>query len=158
MTQADKRGIDQLVEQGWKVCALSGLTSSGALQVAEREFEFAGRRWRPPVGSHWKTSVDGLEVLKQRRRLDVKGNSLRYVRYFNDFPVYNLDDVWTDVAFGGFVSAEKLYVVQTATRVIERCLLMTTDPGDLVLDPTCGSGTTAYMAEQWGRRWITYRR
>jgi adenine-specific DNA-methyltransferase len=155
MTQADRRKIEQLVEEGWKICALSALTSSGALQTPEPEFEYGGKKWRPPTGSHWKTTVEGLERLKQKRRLEIKGNTLRYVRYFSDFPVYNLDDVWTDVAFGGFVSAEKLYVVQTATRVIERCVLMTTDPGDLVLDPTCGSGTTAYVAEQWGRRWIT---
>ena len=125
------------------------------IQTPVQEFKFAGKMWRPPTGSHWKTNIPGLEVLKQRNRLGIKGNSLRYVRYFSDFPVFNLSDVWTDVAFGGFVSDEKLYVVQTAPRVVQQCLLMTTDPGDLVLDPTCGSGTTAYVAEQWGRRWIT---
>ncbi|CAN5428227.1 site-specific DNA-methyltransferase [soil metagenome] len=155
LSNNDRSRLEELVQQGWKICALSGITSSGSLQTPEPDFEFAGRKWRPPAGSHWKTTVPGMEILKQKNRLAVKGNSLRYVRYFNDFPVYNLDDVWTDVAFGGFVSAEKLYVVQTANRVIERCILMTTDPGDLVLDPTCGSGTTAYVAEQWGRRWIT---
>src|SRR5205085_10296996 len=86
---------------------------------------------------------------------ELKGNALRYVRYLNDFPAFALSDVWLDVAFGGFVSSDKLYVVQTAERVIQRCMMMTTDPGDLVFDPTCGSGTTAYVAEQWGRRWIT---
>src|SRR5204862_2329984 len=104
----------------------------------------------------WKTTnPEGLNRLAAAGRLGIKGNTLRYVRYLNDFPVFNLTDVWQDVAFGGFVSQEKLYVVQTAPRVLERCILMTTDPGDLVLDPTCGGGTTAYVAEQWGRRWIT---
>ena len=155
MTQEDRKNLDSLISSGWKVCALSGITSSGASQTPVEEFKFAGKAWRPPTGSHWKTTIRGLEILKQRNRLGVKGNSLRYVRYFSDFPVFNLSDVWTDVAFGGFVSEEKLYVVQTSPRVVQRCLLMTTDPGDLVLDPTCGSGTTAYVAEQWGRRWIT---
>lgn len=155
MTQADRRRIDELTDEGWKICALSALSSSGALQTPGPDLEFAGKKWRPPAGAHWKTTVQGLEELKRRRRLEIKGNSLRYVRYFADFPFYNLDDIWTDVAFGGFVSAEKLYVVQTPNRVIERCLLLTTDPGDLVFDPTCGSGTTAYCAEKWGRRWIT---
>jgi adenine-specific DNA-methyltransferase len=82
------------------------------------------------------------------------GNSLRYVNYLDDFPVSPLTSVWTDTVVSTFAAA-KLYVVQTNTKVVERCMLMTTDPGDLVLDPTCGSGTTAYVAEQWGRRWIT---
>ena len=77
--------------------------------------------------------------------------ALRYVRFFDDFPAFPLHNLWTDV--GG--ASDKSYVVETTPKVIERCLLMTTDPGDLVLDPTCGSGTTAYVAEQWGRRWIT---
>jgi len=82
------------------------------------------------------------------------GNTLRYKRYLDDYPVYLMDNVWNDTAISGF-ARKKAYVVETSTKVIERCLLMTTDPGDLVLDPTCGSGTTAYVAEQWGRRWIT---
>jgi len=155
ITKSDRVNINTLLDEVHKLCALSGITSSGELQGDVIDFEFAGKKWRPPKGSHWKTTIPGMKVLKEKNRLAVKGNSLRYVRYFNDFPVYNLDDVWTDVAFGGFVSDEKLYVVQTPERVIRRCILMTTDPGDLILDPTCGSGTTAYVAEQWGRRWIT---
>jgi DNA modification methylase len=81
------------------------------------------------------------------------GNGLYYKRYIDDFPVFPMTTNWTDTA-SSFM-ADKMYVVQTTAKVIERCLLMTTDPGDLVLDPTCGSGTTAYVAEQWGRRWIT---
>jgi adenine-specific DNA-methyltransferase len=156
MTRADRDNLEELVEAGWKVCTLGALTSKGESKTPPREFEFRGRKWLPGPGMHWKTTVQpGLERLKQAGRLEVKGNSLRYVRYFNDFPVFNLSDVWQDVAFGGFVSEDKLYVIQTATRVLERCILMTTDPGDLVLDPTCGGGTSAYVAEKWGRRWIT---
>ena len=83
-----------------------------------------------------------------------QANTLRYVRYLDDFPASRSRTLWDDTVTSGFVGP-KVYVVQTNTKVIERCLLMTTDPGDLVLDPTCGSGTTAYVAEQWGRRWIT---
>src|SRR5438105_2509584 len=89
------------------------------------------------------------------KRVEVTGSTLAYVRFLDDFPAYPITNSWSDI--GGIQSRtdSKIYVVQTATTAIERCLLMTTDPGDLVLDPTCGSGTTAYVAEQWGRRWIT---
>lgn len=92
--------------------------------------------------------------LRDAGRLEATESSLYYVRYFDDFPVFSLTNTWNDTSIAGF-SSDKLYVVQTSPKVIQRCLLMTTDPGDLVLDPTCGSGTTAYVAEQWGRRWIT---
>jgi adenine-specific DNA-methyltransferase len=92
--------------------------------------------------------------LAEARRLIWIGNTLRYVRFLEDFPIYPLNNLWTDTTTSGF-DDPKVYVVQTNRSVIERCLLMATDPGDLVLDPTCGSGTTAYVAEQWGRRWIT---
>jgi len=95
-----------------------------------------------------------MDALASASRLMVVGNTLRYKRYVNDFPVYLIDNVWNDTAISGF-ARKKEYVVETSSKVIERCILMTTDPGDLVLDPTCGSGTTAYVAEQWGRRWIT---
>jgi adenine-specific DNA-methyltransferase len=94
-----------------------------------------------------------MERLIRAGRVVAAGNTLRYVRYVDDFPVYPLTNVWTDT--GGGVGGDKIYVVQTNTKVVERCLLLATDPGDLVLDPTCGSGTTAYVAEHWGRRWIT---
>jgi adenine-specific DNA-methyltransferase len=156
MGSEDREQLDDLLGQGWKVCTLGALTSKGESQTPGPPFEFGGRTWKPGSGSHWKTTnPEGLKQLAAAGRLGIKGNTLRYVRYLNDFPVFNLTDVWQDVAFGGFVSQEKLYVVQTAPRVLERCVLMTTDPGDLVLDPTCGSGTTARVAEQWGRRWIT---
>ncbi len=96
-----------------------------------------------------------MQNLDWARRLGAPtANSLAYVRFLDDFPASTFTNVWTDTQTGAFTD-EKVYVVQTNTKVIERCLLMTTDPGDLVLDPTCGSGTTAYVAEQWGRRWIT---
>ena len=95
-----------------------------------------------------------MELLKHARRLMAFGNTLEYVRYLDDFPVFPITNIWEDTVTSGFADP-KVYVVQTNSRVAERALLMTTDPGDLVLDPTCGSGTTAYVAEQWGRRWIT---
>jgi adenine-specific DNA-methyltransferase len=92
-----------------------------------------------------------MENLAKAGRISDTGKTIRYVIYLDDFPVIKLTNLWSDTTG----DLEKQYVVQTHTKVIQRCLLMTTDPGDLVLDPTCGSGTTAYVAEQWGRRWIT---
>jgi adenine-specific DNA-methyltransferase len=104
--------------------------------------------------SGWKTTETGMGRLRSAQRLGLAGNTLRYVRYINDFAVFPMNNSWDDTVTAGF-SSDKTYVVQTNPKVIERCILMATDPGDLVLDPTCGSGTTAYVAEQWGRRWIT---
>jgi adenine-specific DNA-methyltransferase len=95
-----------------------------------------------------------MAKLATANRLLLLGRTLRYKRYVDDYPVYEIDNVWNDTAISGF-ARKKAYVVETSTKVIEHCILMTTDPGDLVLDPTCGSGSTAYVAEQWGRRWIT---
>ena len=92
-----------------------------------------------------------MERLAEQKRISITGNTLRYKRYFDDFPVYPLNNFWTEQ----LSEQNKDYVVQTSVKVVERCMLMATDPGDLVLDPTCGSGTTAYVAEQWGRRWTT---
>ena len=106
-------------------------------------------------GRYWSTSTMGMYRVIKSGRMLVMGNSLRFKRYIDDFGVYPRSNIWTDTGVAGFTSTRKIYVVQTNEKVIERCLLMTTDPGDLVFDPTCGSGTTAYLAEQWGRRWIT---
>jgi adenine-specific DNA-methyltransferase len=130
------------------------LTSQGATEEGSAPFEYEGKTYRPSVGNHWKPAREGLKNLAQKGRLVAVGNTLAFKRYIDDFPVVALNNLWTDTMESTFV-AQKVYVVQTATKVISRCILMTTDPGDLVFDPTCGSGTTAYVAEQWGRRWIT---
>jgi adenine-specific DNA-methyltransferase len=105
--------------------------------------------------SHWKPNYPiGLGRLLKSERIHVAENSFRYRRYHTDFAALPHANIWTDTGTGNFTD-EKIYVVQTGSKTVERCILMTTDPGDLVLDPTCGSGTTAYVAEQWGRRWIT---
>ena len=115
--------------------------------------EFQGREYFPEGNRGWTTTQKGMRQLGYAGRFAVQGGSLSYVRYLNDFPAMPLNNLWNDTQSGS--SMDKVYVVQTNTKVIERCLLMTTDPGDLILDPTCGSGTTAYVAEQWGWRWIT---
>ena len=113
-----------------------------------------GKTVRPSSGG-WKTNRLGMDRLVAARRVLPTGNTMSYVRYFDDFPAFPATNNWPDI--GGVQSRAdpKVYVVQTSTSAIQRCMLMSTDPGDLVLDPTCGSGTTAYVAEQWGRRWIT---
>jgi adenine-specific DNA-methyltransferase len=136
---------------GSRAFQADNLISQGHSDALSASFEFATRTFRPPAGSHWKTTPSGMARLTTAGRLLVATQTLRYKRYFDDFAVMGLNNVWTDVG----TDPDKTYVVQTATAALQRCLLMTTDPGDLVLDPTCGSGTTAYVAEQWGRRWIT---
>ncbi len=137
-----------------KLVSVDPLTSQGPTE-SEARFEIEGRIYFPPKGMHWKTTVDGLNRLQIAKRIVIEGNSPRFLRFLDDFPVFPINNLWTDI--GGVQNRieGKLYVVQTAASAIQRCLLMTTDPGDLVFDPTCGSGTTAYVAEQWGRRWIT---
>ena len=115
--------------------------------------ELDARTFRPAKGG-WKTNAAGMQKLKDARRLIPLGNTLRYVRFLDDFPAFPFSNAWDDTTTAGF-GDPKTYVVQTNSKVIERCMLMCTEPGDLVVDPTCGSGTTAYVAEQWGRRWIT---
>ncbi len=144
------------IPEGANVFSLSGLDSQGSVGL-DTPFEYEGTAFEPPSGRHWTANYpDGMERLKMARRLAIMGKRLRYVRYFSDFPFQPIHNIWLDIA--GSVQSRsdpKVYAVQTGTPVIARCLLMTTDPGDLVFDPTCGSGTTAYVAEQWGRRWIT---
>lgn len=118
----------------------------------QQGYEYCGKTYYPPRGTQWKTSYpDGLDGLKGKNRLQIEGDSLRVKLYYDDYPISRLNNLWTGI---GAVN-NKIYVVQTATELPKRCMLMSTDPGDLVLDITCGSGTTAYVAEQWGRRWIT---
>ncbi|OSZ63611.1 site-specific DNA-methyltransferase [Sphingomonas sp. IBVSS2] len=114
---------------------------------------FKGKAFTPGKG-YWKTGETGAERLTKANRVFAASNSLRYIRFIGDYRAAEIGNVWTDMGTGSFTD-EKVYVVQTGSKTVQRCILMTTDPGDLVLDPTCGSGTTAYVAEQWGRRWIT---
>jgi adenine-specific DNA-methyltransferase len=130
------------------------LVSQGASANSNQPFEYKGRSFRIPSNKHWRLSMEGLSKLAQLNRLIIVGDNLRAVSYLKDFPWAYLNNTWTDTGSGSFLDAQA-YVVQTVTKVIQRCLLMTTDPGDLIFDPTCGSGTSAYVAEQWGRRWIT---
>ncbi len=129
---------------------LTSLLSDGETN-SPQDFEFEEKVYRPRRGTHWKTSVEGLARLSERQRIEVMGSILRYRRFADDFPVISLTDRWESTQVG----VGLIYVVQTSPQVTQRCVIMTTDPGDLVLDPTCGSGTTAYAAEHWGRRWIT---
>ncbi len=126
------------------------LTSAGATSTSTVDFEAFGRTFHPGVNAHWKTTLEGMRRLLKAERIVPQSSQIRFKKFHDDFPVKALGSVWTDT--GG--ATDMVYVVQTSTKVIERCMLMTTDPGDLVLDPTCGSGTTAYVAEGWGRRWI----
>ena len=134
--------------------AHDNLTSQTGNETTTFSFDLDGRVVPAPKKGGWKSNRDGIERLKNANRVIWIGNTPRYVRYFDDAPCYPLGSGWMDTGISGF-GAEKEYVVQTHPLVVQRCMLMTTDPGDLVLDPTCGSGTTAYVAEQWGRRWIT---
>ena len=140
-----------------QVFRVDNLTSSRPAGDGDvREFEFQGSKFTPGRGT-FKTNRDGLVRLSNARRLHTtSGLTLNYRRFKSDFPIAAVGNLWTDIS--GSVQSRsdpKVYAVQSSTEVVERCILMTTDPGDLVFDPTCGSGTTAYVAEQWGRRWIT---
>jgi len=122
--------------------------------VSDADLLWEGDSFAPSTNSHWKTTKRGRDRLAAAMRLLAQGRTLRAVNYLEDYPVTPLINVWMDTQTSGFAS-NRLFVVQTLPVVIERCILMTTEPGDLVLDPTCGSGTTAFVAEKWGRRWIT---
>ena len=127
------------------------MRSTGRTPSCVFEYYFNGQRFFPGGGRSWKTNEDGMKRLEALNRLFAPGNTLRYKFYFDDYPVMELSHMWMDTQG----ATDMKYVVQTSEKVVQRCLLMTTDPGDLVFDPTCGSGTTALMAEHWGRRWIT---
>ncbi|WP_027444204.1 site-specific DNA-methyltransferase [Erythrobacter cryptus] len=152
LTRTEMEDVDS-IDESVRVAAANPLTSQSASSTTLFEYPLAGLKFEPGKGG-WKTNLVGMEKLQKSSRLHGIGKTLRFVRPFKDFDVQGYNDIWDDTRQSGFGDS-KVYVVQTASRVIERCILMTTDPGDLVLDPTCGSGTTAYVAEQWGRRWIT---
>ena len=150
---AEKRG-EVRVPEGARLYSPGDLQSQGASREPQ-PFEYKDKVYRPGANAHWKPNYpEGLERLAAADRIHVAANSLRYRRFASDFPYKERGNLWTDTLTGSFTD-EKLYVVQTNPKVVERCLLMTSDPGDLVFDPTCGSGTTAWCAEKWGRRWIT---
>ena len=120
----------------------------------DRPLMWRGAEFKPSSNAHWKTHGEGLQRVTKADRFVAQGKTLRFVNYLADYEVTPLLNIWTDTQTSGF-GADRVYIVQTLPKVVERCILMSTDPGDLVLDPTCGSGTTAYVAEQRGRRWIT---
>jgi adenine-specific DNA-methyltransferase len=157
---AEERQNPSRLATGSKVYRLDNLQSQsigrekGEGAASWFPVELDGMEFRPGERSRWKTNQKGMAALKAARRLQATSTGLYYVRRIEDFPAMPVGDQWTDTGVAGFAS-DKKYVVETSTKVVERCMLMTTDPGDLVLDPTCGSGTAAYVAEQWGRRWIT---
>jgi adenine-specific DNA-methyltransferase len=136
-----------------KIFKRSVLTSSGYTPSCTYLFSLEGKNFQPLSGKSWRTHSEGMSRLVKSNRLLLLGKNPYFRQYHSDFSVIQMENSWHDTAAG--YSEEKIYVVQTSDRIIQRCMLMTTDPGDLVLDPTCGSGTTAYVAEQWGRRWIT---
>lgn len=161
LTASERREPDGL-PPSWRVFTAGNLTSQS---VGREKGEGAaswfavrkdGKEFKPNLKVRWKTNETGMNrLLKADRVYATSGDELSYVRFFEDFPAQQLSNVWTDTVGQNQFGGEKIYVVQTALKMVERCLLMTSDPGDLVLDPTCGSGTTATVAEQWGRRWIT---
>ncbi|KRE09490.1 DNA methylase [Bosea sp. Root381] len=139
------------IEKKFKIFSKDNTTSNrppGSFPVP-----FRGRSYTPGNG-FWKTGEIGFSRLIKADRIETRGSALRYVRYFRDYSASPINNIWSDVKFSSR-REDKSYVVQSSTLLVQRCVLMSTDPGDLVLDPTCGSGTTAYVAEQWGRRWIT---
>jgi adenine-specific DNA-methyltransferase len=140
--------------RGLEVFLSQPLTSQDYEEGRYFPYVFGGETFLPTANRHWSYSKEDMDRLVSLGRVFKHGNSLRVESFLKDYPVYELDNVWKDTALGGFRS-ERVYVVQTPAKVIARCVLMTTDPSDLVLDPTCGSGSTAFVCEQWGRRWIT---
>ena len=154
VSAAEKRG-DVRTPSGARPYSPGDLTSQGRAKEPQ-PFPFLGKRYGAwSTNSHWKAKYPvGMTRLARSSRIHVAANSIRYVRFHADSGASVHGNIWTDTGTGSFTD-DKLYVVQTNSKIVQRCILMATDPGDLVLDPTCGSGTTAYVAEQWGRRWIT---
>ena len=148
----DKKQKNQIM--ALEIFKRSDLHSSGFTPTCVFDFSYQDRICSPSGAKSWRTNMDGMRRLINSERLFLLGNDRPYARqYHGDFGFQNLENSWHDTAAG--FTEKKVYVVETNPKIIERCLLMTTDPGDLVLDPTCGGGTTAFVAEQWGRRWIT---
>jgi len=143
---------EDAIKNGYRLLRIENLVSSGRTETCVYPFDFRQQTYNPFSGRSWKTTKEGMERLVTQKRIEQTGSQIGYVLYLEDFPVTELGNVWSDTV-NSFL--RRSFVVQTNPIVIQRCLLMTTDPGDLIFDPTCGSGTTAFVAEQWGRRWIT---
>ncbi len=141
----------KLIENGAKLYIPEPLTSGGEYRTQLYPVTVAGRTFKPPTNNCWKFNETGMKRIIDANRIHIGKDQIRFKKYHTDFPYHALSNLWDDLAG----ASDKVYVVQTATKAVQRCILMTTDPGDLVLDITCGSGTTAFVAEQWGRRWIT---
>jgi len=152
-TREEKSGVAEL-GSGASFYRIDNLTSGAFRPNTTIDYEFRGKTFHPGADKCWKTTKQGLDRLAKCSRLQVSGTTLSYVRFLDDFAAMPIKALWTDTGTGGF-GDDKIYVVQTTAKIIARCIAMSTDPGDLVLDPTCGSGTTAFASEQWGRRWIT---
>jgi len=151
VTPEIRRNLSKYIKE-WDVYQLDNLIAIGSSAGRDFPFEYKGKTFSPGKGKGWKVSKEGLNNLLQKDRIEARGGTLCFKNYMDDYPVVEISNLWEDTAGP---NKEVIYVVQTKDIIISRCLLMTTDPGDLVLDPTCGSGTTAYVAEHWGRRWIT---
>jgi adenine-specific DNA-methyltransferase len=148
---AKKDEIEGKISPELRLFSYNNLTKPGP--GSRFVFDFNGRRYSPEP-RWWGYTPEGLDRIKLAGRLVATGKSISVMRFLDDFPSYPINNTWNDSGSAS-TSYEKVYVVQTANTIIQRCILMTTDPGDLVLDPTMGSGTTAFVAEQWGRRWIS---
>jgi len=144
-----------ILPDGSKPFKAQGLFNDSGTEHSRFEFLFNGKKFLPPSGYFWRTNQEHLEKLVHANRIINIGKYIHRKQYSDDFPLVTIKSFWNDTMPSGFASDSSIYVVQTSSKVIQRCLLMTTEPGDLVFDPTCGSGTTALVAEQWGRRWIT---
>ena len=149
--EIDDEELAQLVARGGRIFTADQLTSGGEFRTQIYEVEFQGQKFRPAPNNSWKINQEGMKKLIELKRVVAGKNQIRFKKYFDDFPCSPLTNLWEDL--GG--ASAKIFVVQTNVKAVQRCVLLTTDPSDLVLDITCGSGTTAYVAEEWGRRWIT---
>jgi adenine-specific DNA-methyltransferase len=148
---AQERQNPNLLSEEWRPFQLVSLSTGGYRPNTTVDYVFEGRTYHPGPNKCWRTTVEGLNRLCGLGRIAKAGNTIRYKQFLDDFPLIELGTLWEDTGR----DPDSWYVVQTPSNVIRRCVLMTSDPGDIVLDPTCGSGTSAYVAEQWGRRWIT---
>ncbi len=148
LTAAEKKN-PKIIDKKWRLYTNRSIISSGAGNNEKREFN--GKLFSPPLGNHWRHSTEAFERLKKQGRFIETGKNIRYISYFDEFPYTEYTSNWNDSG----PELNKFYVVQTSPKIVQNCMLMTSDPGDLIFDPTCGGGTTAYVAEEWGRRWIT---